>query len=59
MLEGHPLMEMLNAAHLPEILENFGKVYVIDTEYYPQPGLPDGPVTPAVPGAMHFFGTTG
>jgi DNA polymerase I len=39
-------MEMLNAVNLPEILTDFGKVYVIDTEYYPQPGLPDGPVVP-------------
>src|ERR1700758_3412142 len=37
---------MLNAQDLPEILQNFGKVYVIDTEYHPQPGLPDGPVVP-------------
>jgi len=37
---------MLAAADLPKILENFGKVYVIDTEHYPQPGLPDGPVVP-------------
>jgi DNA polymerase I len=39
-------MEMLNAVDLPEILTDFGKVYVIDTEYAPQPGLPDGPVVP-------------
>src|SRR5580692_303859 len=39
-------MEMLNAVHLPEILADFGKVYVIDSEYYPQPGLPEGPVVP-------------
>jgi DNA polymerase I len=37
---------MLNAVDLPEILHSFGKVYVIDSEYYPQPGLPDGPVVP-------------
>jgi DNA polymerase I len=38
--------EMLTPNDLPEILQNFGKVYVIDTEYYPQPGLPDDPVVP-------------
>lgn len=37
---------MLVASDLPEILENFGKVYVIDTEYHPQAGLPDGAVVP-------------
>ena len=37
---------MLTATDLPEILTDFGKIYVIDTEYYPQPGLPDGPVVP-------------
>jgi hypothetical protein len=38
--------DILTAQDLPEILQNFEKVYVIDTEYYPQPGLPDGPVVP-------------
>lgn len=37
---------ILTATDLPEILTDFGKVYVIDTEYAPQPGLPDGPVVP-------------
>ena len=37
---------MLTATDLPEILTDFGKIYVIDTEYYPQPGLPHGPVVP-------------
>jgi hypothetical protein len=37
---------MLTATDLPEILTDFGKVYVIDTEYAPQPGLPEGPVVP-------------
>ncbi len=40
------MSETLTAADLPEILDCFGKVYVIDTEFYPQPGLPDGPVEP-------------
>jgi ParB/RepB/Spo0J family partition protein len=39
-------MEMLVANDLPEITDDFEKVYVLDTEYYDQPGLPDGPVVP-------------
>ncbi len=40
------MSETLTAADLPEILDCFGRVYVIDTEYHPQLDLPDGPVVP-------------
>jgi DNA polymerase-1 len=40
------MIEMLVAADIPQILDCFGKVYVIDTEYYGTPGLPEGPVVP-------------
>jgi hypothetical protein len=41
-------MEMLVANDLPEITDDFENVYVLDTEYYDQPGLPNGPVVPVV-----------
>jgi hypothetical protein len=37
---------MLDVFDLPEILAPFQKVYVIDTEFYDQPGLPGGPAVP-------------
>ena len=37
---------MLTAKDLPEILSIFGKVYVLDCEFYDQAGLPGGPVVP-------------
>ena len=40
------MIEMLVAAEIPQILDCFRRVYVIDTEYYGTPDLPDGPVVP-------------
>jgi hypothetical protein len=39
-------MTMLSAADLPRIVDEFQKVYVIDTEYYEQHDYPGGAVVP-------------
>jgi DNA polymerase family A len=40
------MIDMLIAADLPGSLDRFGNVYVVDTEYYDEAGLPNGRVVP-------------